>query len=361
MDGEWYEAVTGPYSTARLEPAESHPELGFTSDTMTNGMLTLRFGASGEIESCLDGDGHEHAAGGLNRLTLHRDPYQFPFDAWDIDQKYTTREPRLLRAHQVETELDGPTVRRTQRYRWGRGTIEQTIILEAGSLLVRVDSRIDWREKHRMLRADFLPVHFGETAKSEIQFGHIERVTTERNDVERAQFETCAHRWVATQDDGDWGFAVLNTGKFGHRVKDGLVSLNLLRSPTFPDKIADRGIHHVTYAFRPFVATGLSGVIKDGYRLNNPLILTVGVDLPMVAHTDHPGVIIETIKPAENGEGVILRLYESLGEHTIVKLSVSLPSARARETNLMEAPIGAVDVDRLEFTPFEIKTIFLGA
>ena len=33
--------------------------------------------------------------------------------------------------------------------------------------------------------------------------------------------------------------------------------------------------------------------------------------------------------------------------------------ATARETDLMEVPLGPVDLDRLEFTPFEIKTILL--
>ncbi len=39
--------------------------------------LTLKFDAAGgEIVSCLDRDGAEHAADGLNRLVVHRDPYQ---------------------------------------------------------------------------------------------------------------------------------------------------------------------------------------------------------------------------------------------------------------------------------------------
>ena len=64
----------------------------------------------------------------------------------------------------------------------------------------------------------------------------------------------CAHKWIATEDAGG-GFALLNDSKYGHRAKSGLLSLNLLRSPTFPDKTADRGSHRFTYAFPPF-ATG---------------------------------------------------------------------------------------------------------
>ena len=61
----------------------------------------------------------------------------------------------------------------------------------------------------------------------------------------------CAHKWIATED-ADGGFALLNDSKYGHRAKNGLLSLNLLRAPTFPDKTADRGSHRFTYAFCPF-------------------------------------------------------------------------------------------------------------
>ncbi|MEO6532603.1 MAG: glycoside hydrolase family 38 C-terminal domain-containing protein [Pseudolysinimonas sp.] len=365
IDGAWFRGDFAPYSSAVLEPVRAFPKLGFTADTMTNGLVTVRFNRrTGEIVSFLDAGGAEQSAGGLNRLVLHRDPYQFPFDAWDIGIKYTQRSPRVLHRATTATRIDGPRVVRTSTYRWGHSTIEQHVILEAGSNVVRFDTTVDWHETHRMLRAEFRPAHFGETVKCEIQFGHIERTTLERNEVERAQFEICAHKWVAVQDEGDEGgsgFALLNDSKYGHRVKNGLLSLNLLRSPTFPDKTADRGIREFSYAMRPFAPDDLAGVIRDAYRLNNPVIPAAGVSLASVASTGNPAVVIETIKPAENGNGVIVRLYESLGRPAVTALRTELPHARARETNLMEIPLGAVDLTRLEFTPFEIKTIHLEA
>jgi alpha-mannosidase len=358
IDGRWYRGEFEPYASALLRPIESSPELTFTDDTMGNGLVSVRFGRSGEIESFTDANGAEQSAGGLNRMVLHRDPYQFPFDAWDIGIGYTQRTPRVLRASEASTRIDGPRVIRRQVYRWGRGSIEQHVILEAGSELVRFDTTVLWRERHRMLRTEFRPTHFGDTVKCEIQFGHIERTTLERDEVERAQFEICAHKWVAVEDDAA-GFALLNDSKYGHRVKNGLISLNLLRAPTFPDKTADRGIHRFSYAMRPFAAGELTGVVRDGYRLNNPVLISAGVSLPSAASTDDAAVIIETIKPAESGVGVIVRLYESLGRPAVTALRTELPHATASETDLMELPLGPIDLDRLEFTPFEIKTIHL--
>ncbi|PPF80588.1 hypothetical protein C5B96_10870 [Subtercola sp. Z020] len=357
---EWFEADVEPYAAAALTPLGPHPfpELRHTRDTMANGILSLRFDADGSIASCLDAAGVEHSAGGLNRLTLHRDPYQWPFDAWDIGQKYTSRTPVTLRPSDVSTTVDGPTIIRSQRFAWRGGEIEQRIVLGSGSALVRFETRVDWREKHRMLRADFWPSHYGPVAKCEIQFGHIERATTELDAPSTAQFEVCAHKWIATSDERG-GFALLNDAKYGHRAKSGLISLNLLRAPTFPDKTADRGSHTFTYAFRPFAPDALADVIADGYRLNNPLLTAAGVSFDSVASVDHPGVVVETLKPAEGGRGVIVRLYESLGNPTTTALRTTLEHSRASEADLIERVTGPADLDELVFSPFEIKTILL--
>jgi alpha-mannosidase len=363
VDGDWYSARVEPYASAPLTPVAEFPELVGDDHSMSNGILTLSFGKSGEIISCIDASGAEQSAGGFNRMVLHRDPYQFPFDAWDIGTKYLKRKPRILVARYLGTRVDGPRIIRTHHFRFGRSSVEQRVILEAGSDLVRFETTVIWHEKHKMLRAEFRPVHYGDAAKCEIQFGHIERTTLERDDIERAQFEIVAHKWIATED-ATGGFALLNDCKFGHRAKSGLISLNLMRSPTFPDKTADRGSHEMTYAFKPFATDDLAGVIRDGYRLNHPLHVAAGLTLESVASVDNLGVIIETIKPAENGNGVIVRLYESLGSHTIATLTTTLPHKRVRETNLMEIPVDtpagtAQDLAGLAFTPFEIKTLLL--
>lgn len=359
-DAGWFEASAPPYASATLTPAAPTAELTYSDSGMSNGVLALRFGATGEIVSCVDVDGAEHSAGGLSRIVLHRDPYVWPFNAWDIDQKYTQRTPRTLPLAHVETVIDGPTIVRRQAYRSRQVTVEQSVILEAGSDVVRFDTSVEWHTTHRMLRAEFRPTRVGDTALCEIQFGHIERVMTEDTAVEAAQFEVVAHKWIASEN-AVGGFALLNDCKYGHRAKNGLISLNLLRSPTYPDKTADRGSHSFSYAFTPFATGDLAKVIREGYRLNNPLVPTSGSLVESVASTADPGVIVETIKPAENGDGAVLRLYESLGRATTTAVFTSLPHSAAVETDLLERAIGPADLTALEFGPFEIKTIQLEA
>ncbi|HEY5484221.1 MAG TPA: glycoside hydrolase family 38 C-terminal domain-containing protein [Propionibacteriaceae bacterium] len=356
--GRWYRAEVGPYAASPLRPVEVSDQLAITSDSIGNGILTLRFSGSGEIVSCRDTSGAEHAGAGLNRLVLHDDPYQFPFDAWDISPDYARKIPKVLPLSKAETFRDGPTVVRRHLYTLPKGTVEQRVILEQGSALVRFDTRVSWHETHRMLRAEFRPARYGDTATCEIQFGHISRPTTERDSVEKAQFEVCAHKWLATEDMYG-GFALLNDSKYGHRAKNGLISLNLLRSPTFPDKTADRGDHRFTYAFLPFEPDDLTTVIREGYRLNNPLTIVEGAGFDSVVSSHDPGVIVDTVKIAEDGNGVVLRLYESLGRATTTAVVTSLDHTGVHETDLLERRVGELDLDRVPFGPFEIKTIML--
>jgi alpha-mannosidase len=355
----WARAEVGPYAAAALIPAPARfPELVQTADTMSNGILTLRFGETGEIVSCVDATGGEHAGGGLNRLVLHRDPYVFPFNAWDIDRDYVSKPSRTLRLIESSTAIDGPRLVRRHVLTGPRVRVEQTIVVEAGSPLVRFETWVHWQQRHRMLRAEFRPTHVGDKARCEIQFGHILRPMTERDSVEAAQFEVCAHQWLSVED-ATGGFALLNDGKYGHRAKHGLISLNLLRSPTYPDRTADRGEHRFTYAFRPFEPDALADVIADGYRLNQPIRLAPIAPFAPLASTDHPGVIVETIKPAEHGSGAVLRLYESLGRPTTTAVTTTISHRTATETDLLERAIGPADLGRLEFGPFQIRTIVL--
>jgi alpha-mannosidase len=367
----WFHAHIPPYAAAVAEAAPGpFPALAYSdgtagaADFLTNGLLTLRFGAHGEIVSCTDAAGRELAAGGLNHLVLFRDKFEIPFNAWDIDPKYRSRRKRRLRPYAHHGEIDGPQVVRTNRYRFGKSSLVQRIILREGSDTVRFETEVEWHEKLKMLRAEFFPTDYGPTVKGEIQFGHIVRSTTEKDSVEKAQFEICAHRWAAVEKDGR-GFALLNDSKYGYRAKQGLISLNLLRSPIFPDKEADRGKQQFTYAFCPFESGDFGKVIREGYCLNNPLIAVDCGGFDSLVRLSDMCVIAETIKaaehpaklPAENSNGVVLRLYESLGKEAVVSVSTRIPHNAVYAADMLENRQERTSLEGLRFRPFEVKTL----
>lgn len=81
---------------------------------------------------------------------------------------------------------------------------------------------------------------------------------------------------------------------------------------------------------------------------------------------DAPNVVMETVKPAEDGSGdLVLRLYESKRTATRCALTTSLPFRSAAQTNMLEETEAALSCDGgsipLEFRPFEVKTLRLQA
>ncbi|MNI45137.1 hypothetical protein D3C81_2092730 [compost metagenome] len=71
--------------------------------------------------------------------------------------------------------------------------------------------------------------------------------------------------------------------------------------------------------------------------------------------------MLDTVKPAEEGNGVILRLYESAGGRESVALewpeqveSISISNALEEEFEQLPHTEGRFELD---FAPYEIKTI----
>lgn len=72
-------------------------------------------------------------------------------------------------------------------------------------------------------------------------------------------------------------------------------------------------------------------------------------------------VIIETIKQAEDGEGIILRLYESQRRRGQVEIKFSKPVQAAWTTNLLEENLEPMQVKdasiRIDLNPYQIVTL----
>ena len=72
-------------------------------------------------------------------------------------------------------------------------------------------------------------------------------------------------------------------------------------------------------------------------------------------------VIKETIKRAEDGNGIVIRMYESENAYTKAKLTVRRPFAQAQICNLLEeaesAASGSENVIAVTLKPLEVVTV----
>jgi alpha-mannosidase len=247
----------------------------------------------------------------------------------------------------------------------------QTISLRAGSRRVDFHTVIDWKESHKLLKVNFPVGIYNTEALHEIQFGHLSRPTHKSRPFDADRFEVSAHKWTAVTE-GNRGFAVLNDCKYGVNVVSSpagnSINLTLLKSALAPDMNADKGRQEFTYSLYAWNGTFFeSGLVQEGYDLNVETVTAKGeAGQGSLLTVDAPNVIVETVKPAEDGSGdVVLRLYESMRTATRCTLSLSdlLPTGKAVQTDMLEVYQADLDLQdgtlALDFRPFEIKTIRL--
>ena len=187
------------------------------------------------------------------------------------------------------------------------------------------------------MKVCFAPDIHADEAIHEIQFGHIRRPNHASRQFDADRFEVCNHKWTALAEEGR-GFAVLNDCKYGVNVVGKSINLTLLRAPLGPDMTADKGTQEFVYATCPWIGSFAdSSVVRDGYELNVPALTAPGAaGERSLLSVDAPNVVIETIKQAEDGQGIIVRLYESQRRRGKLTLTTGFPLAKAWRANLLE-------------------------
>jgi len=364
------------YAVYHIVPATAssptRSSLSATPLKIENAHLRVRFDRAGRILSVYDKDARREVLAPSKKANLLQffDDRPRGSTAWDIDPWF---EEQSWEANPAEVEVveTGPlrmALRMT--YRGDKHTITQEVRLAADSRRLDFVTHVDWHERLVLLKCAFpVDVH-ASRATYEIQFGAIERPTHSNTSWERAKFEVPAHRWADLSEHG-YGVALLNDCKYGYDVRGNVLRLSLLRSPTSPDPEADQGEHDFAYALYPHAGPWQdSGVVREGLDLNVPL-LALSTDahdgglLPAgsALATDCTHVVVDTLKQAEDGDGLILRLYEAHGGRGPVSVDMTLPVVSAVECNGLEDEIGPADFrhGRLHMTvrPWQLRSFRL--
>ncbi|OAN73371.1 hypothetical protein A8B78_18800 [Jannaschia sp. EhC01] len=336
---------------------------------LENASLRVVIGAQGMITDIHDkrADRAVLAPGALgNRLELFEDR-PVSWDAWDIDIFFEDRGELVGGLTRIEIVEDGPlraTVQIERAFRKSR--IVQRISLGRASARIDFDTWVDWHETHLLLKAAF-PVNIrASRATFDIQWGQIDRPTHRNTSWDAAQFEVPAQKW-ADLSEGDYGVALLNDCKYGYDVRGNVLRLSLIKSATMPDRVADQGEHRFTYALLPHLGDTRLDVRAEAYALNYPprVFKSAGASRggPLFS-CDSPRVVIETIKPAEDGAGVIARLFEAHNTRGPVRIALNDRVTKLERVGLLEdggEPVEIIDgAATLHLTPCEIVTLRLG-
>ena len=346
------------YETFRITSAEeaqeiqpSHPDHILENEQVrivinpANGLLTSYYDKSSGTELLATTTGY---------FLAHEDPT----DTWAHGANRfdgLARSAEFLSLTRLE---DGPVLQKVQvLFRIGNSLLRQQYSLRADSNMLDVETELNWQERHCCLKVYYdLAMHNPE-AFWETPFGAIHRATDGLEEPMQSWMDVSG----IAGNGKICGLSIASTGIGGSHVKDSTLALTLLRSPVYahhaPHPLeasaesydyTDQGIQRYHYCLMPHMGSWQNGsVVREALLLNRPAVKITETfhdgNLPgqyQGIAIDADNVLLSCLKPAYNGDGVILRLWEACGRRT--KTTVQLP--------LFEQCIAA------EFAPFEVKT-----
>jgi alpha-mannosidase len=356
-------ALTAPATVEGLEAvvvAPTEPAVPATAagGVLENALVRVEIAEDGSLASVYDKRAErEVLAGRGNQLWAYVDKPR-SWDAWDLEANYADDGEELPPADSVRVVEQGPhraAVRVERSFRDSR--VVQDVRLWANSARVELFTRFDWHDRRWLLKARFPLAVRAQRATFETAFGVVERPTHRNTSWDDARFEVPGHRFADLSEPG-YGAALLNDGRYGHHALGNELGLSLLRSPVWPDPLADEGEQELTYALYPHAGGWLEGgVLAEAEDLNRPLLARrtrapAGSSLRPLRVGGLP-VGLGALKALEDGGGLLLRVYEPQGARGRVTLELPGGWEADAALDLLERPAGATELD---IAPFAVRT-----
>jgi alpha-mannosidase len=347
--------------------------LSVSPTALENARYAVTINADGDVAQVLDkANGNRPLLSGPIRLGfLHENPTQYP--AWNMDweDRQKACQEYVGGPATVRVVENGPVRVAVEITRHARGsTFVQRVQLTAGGDRVEFPTHIDWRSTECSLEAVMPMATSNPLARYDVAVGTIERPNNNAK-----KYEVPQQQWLdLTNPDNSYGVSVLNDCKYGSdKPDDHTIRLTLLYTPGvrggFQDEGSqDFGKHDMTYALTGHAGDWRAGHTRDqAAEINQPLVAfqatphagPLGKSFSLVS-TDNPGLTVQAIKKAEDGDEIIVRVKETddrpiEGAH----LKFAAPVVSAREVDGQEAPLGPATVDdgklRVDLSPYHLR------
>lgn len=327
-----------------------------TLPVLENSRYSLGFDSNGDICSLVDKRSGEQIVkeGSSIRLALFTNNVSTLWPAWEILKKTVDSEPVAI-SNNVSVTIEGGSVYKlaTVRRSYGSSTFVQKIYLWEDSDRIDIECEVDWNESGALLKAEFPLSVSNPYARYDISTGSVLR---DNNTL--TKYEVYAAQWAdLTATDGSRGVAILNDCKYGwDKPDDNTLRLTLLHTPktgkrySYQDK-QDHGHHIFTYSILPhqgdFVA---ADVVAKAEALNQPVKAFVtnshkgrlGKTFSLLSSSE-PSVAVRAVKMAEDGDGYVVRVYETSGKaQENATLSFASEIVSAQELNGIEDVTGVI-------------------
>ena len=371
----------GGYKTFYVDvtkTGEFKDAIPFADNTFETDFFTVKFDMkTGGITSLFDKRTKKEfvrEGGELNTLEMSLEDKKGGMKSWTINK--IVGQGKVTNVVSVKVVENGPVRACVEAVKtWGKSRFIERTYLYRDYPRIDYDMEVRWLETGSdstdspMLRAIF-PISMDNSKfYSQVPFDVVERpvdgkingkdapawqksqsntygVSPEMNHGQ----EVPAQKWVDVTD-GKAGIALLNKTKYGYSYFNGDLRLTLMRAAGNPDIYPNLGKFNISYSLFPHAGDWKNGVWAEGDDFNVPVYAAEPPSLALVkTHSTRPeeesfftvspsNVVMSGIKQAEDGEELIIRLFEVEGKKTTTTINLPIVAKSARRLNLIEFPL----------------------
>jgi len=303
-------------------------DLSVGENTLENSRLRLTFDPdTAELSSVVDkSTGRELILPGADMALMDEEHC----DTWAHDIVSFKKLAKTSKEGSLHVTENGP-VRVTMRCESeiGSSRVVRDYSLTPGSEVIAVNTLVDFREKHKMLKFRMPVAAKNPQSVCEIPYGHISRPNDGGEQV--------SLNWMALKGE-EGGLAIATDSRYSFDTEENVLSLTVLRGAIYADhfgqktrdefcEFMDQGQNRFTYAIFPFAGT--ADAARKAQELNcrpTALIETfhhgkLGTEWEGI-RISADNLVVTALKKHEDSDSVILRCYEADNRDTDAEITL---------------------------------------
>ena len=347
------------YNVYYLYKSDDYPEVNFesdlkiTADTIENSAAKIKINPeTGAVESFSFKDS-DFAAGDLGEVIVCDDEKN---DTWGHKVTDYNNKVGSFGGGTLEIVESGPvraTLKSTVKY--NNSVLIRYYSLYSGSEKLHVRCILDFDEPYKLAKICFKANVSDPKVTYSMPYGFIEKAAD-------GQEEPC-HAWADIHDENGFGLGLINDCKYSFCAVENDLRMTAARSCAFLDhfgqehrdsemQFLDKGEQEFNYILVPHFEKQNAALFREGELLNTPLQLTQethhdGTLEPVYSgiSVDKDNIVVTSVKAAEDGNGLILRIIEADGRETAAEIDFKALGKKFTA----------------EFKPQEIKTVRISA
>ncbi len=320
-----------------------------------NKFYKVKWNEAGQIVSLYDKETSREVLKGRGNILCAFEDRPRSFDAWELEATIDLKKDEISDLISAKIISSGECFIVIEFvWKYNKSMISQRVFFYNDSKRIDFVTKVDWQERNVLLKTAFEVDVRAVSARFDTQFGSVLRPTHRNTSWDMAKFELPCQKWIDLSETG-FGVAILNDSKYGCDIKDNIMRLSLLKSPTYPDPYADLGEHEFTYSIYPHEQEWYkSGLINEAWDLNAGIFTSAKKLLnDGLLKIDSEQVCIDAIKLSEDGKAVIIRLHEQFGGRCKLNAKLGFANKGYYLANNMEEASGELILS--DFLTYELK------